>query len=179
MLFRTRWQIPAACLMLTAFSATGDAQERATSFDQLRMLVRTGDTLTVHDISGHAIEGKIGALSPSSIELVTAQGRSRLSEPEVVTVTQRQRPVRKGMKYGVALGAALGAVAGLRSREPGYFLAGAIFFGGIGTGIGAGLGAAAPRDTVIFSHPDAAARKVTVSPLLGGRKRGVRVTVGF
>ncbi len=66
-------------IVLAVFVASApiaEGQEPAASFEQLRLLVRAGDRVTVTDAAGRETEGKIAALSPSRLEL-TVNGRRR------------------------------------------------------------------------------------------------------
>ena len=48
------------CLLLCASATRVEAQETASSFDQLAVLVKRGDEITVVDASGEETRGRIG-----------------------------------------------------------------------------------------------------------------------
>lgn len=93
------------------------AQDVATSFEQLRALVKPGDTVYVTDASGRRTKGKLGELSAASLELLVRQTQSdgsekwvpkaRLSEGEVRQITrERHDSLWNGALIGLAVGAA-------------------------------------------------------------------------
>jgi hypothetical protein len=186
MLFRNTWQVPAACLMLIVPTATVGAQEAASSFDQLRMLVKAGDTVTVTDTSGHEIKGKIAEISSSSLALATKDGRSTLAEGDVTTISkQRHGSLATGAKWGLGVGGGLGLIVALSFLGDGcsdcaaYAVVSGGLYAGLGTGIGVGVSAATMHRKTLFSRPGAAPSKLTVSPLLTHSRKGVLVSYGF
>ena len=74
----TLWQWVMVCLLLTAAVPQVEAQELASWFDQLLVLVKPGDTVSVTDGTGRETGGTISALSSSSLEL-TVDGSRRAS----------------------------------------------------------------------------------------------------
>src|SRR5262245_13063107 len=98
---------------LLSIAAAADAQEVATSFDQLRLAVRLGDTIKVVDGSGHEISGRVLNLTSSSLDLRTSTGEVRLAEDDVHVIrVRRHGDLGHGAKWGFGVGAALGALAG-------------------------------------------------------------------
>ena len=174
----------ALALLTTATSA--QAQEIATSFDQLRVLVKPGDTVTVTDSSGHENKGQVLAVSATSLEVTVDGARRSWAESQVRMVSeQRHASLGTGAKWGFFIGAGLGALAGVAAAAEGYsggesvsfaFFAAGIY-GGIGAGIGVGVSALIRRSEAVYvGRPSSVA--LTVSPVLGHRK-GVAVSVGF
>jgi hypothetical protein len=73
--FRVRSWGRILCILLFAGTATAaDAQEIAGSFDQLRVLVKPGDTVTLTDSTGNETRGKILTLSSTSLALSVGDG---------------------------------------------------------------------------------------------------------
>lgn len=105
------YAVAAAALALLVIA---DAQVLAGTFDQLRVLVKPGDTISVIDPTGNEIRGKIETLSSSSMALLVAGRRRDLREDEIDTIRQR-RPdsLRNGALWGFGIGAGLGTLAGL------------------------------------------------------------------
>ena len=64
-------------LLLCAGGTRVEAQEVASSFDQLAVLVKPGDKITVVDVTGRKTEGRIGKLSRDTLTLVTPAGPRR------------------------------------------------------------------------------------------------------
>ena len=71
-----------ACLLLTLGASTTEAQVTPSSFEQLRVLVGPGDTITVTDTMGEEVTGRIAELSSSSIGLLVEGVRRDLREEE-------------------------------------------------------------------------------------------------
>jgi hypothetical protein len=146
-------------LILALLATTGEAQELAGSFDQLRVLVKVGDTIRVTDRNGHDLRGAISELSPSSLALQVAGRRQTFLEGDVEAIHQR-RPdsVANGAKWGFAVGAGLGVLAGITIASEYEGSSGtalipmlALVYGGIGAGAGAGIDAMHSSDQVIFA----------------------------
>ena len=168
-------------LLLIVASAAPAAAQTAGSFEQLAVLVESGDRITVTDSSGREHTGRIIDLSPSGLELWTDGAHQDFREAHVHTISRmRQDTLRNGAWFGLAVGAAIGATYFI----PKYDIAGryaAMFFGlwaAAGTGVGVGLDALVPSRQVIY-QPTGAARRVTVAPLLASNRRGLVVSFGF
>jgi hypothetical protein len=63
-----------ALLLATATASTVEAQDAVNSFDQLAVLVKPGDTVTVTDGAGRETRGSIAAVSSASLELMAGGG---------------------------------------------------------------------------------------------------------
>jgi hypothetical protein len=63
------------CLLLCAGGTRVEAQGVVSSFDQLGVLVKPGDKITVVDVTGREVEGRIGKLSRETLTLITGAGR--------------------------------------------------------------------------------------------------------
>ena len=162
-----------------------EAQEVASSFDQLTVLVKPGDQITVVDVSGRKTKGRIGKLSRDELILVNSAGPRRLGEVDVATISQRRDD-------SLMNGAIIGAVAGTA-----YFVTGVVLLSdsdggdviiptliawgvvtaGIGAAAGVGIDALISRRHVIYQKP--ARSRVSVSPVFGRGRRGAAVTVTF
>ena len=86
------------------------AQEVATSFEELRRLVKPGDTIHVTETGGATIKGKLAGLSAASLELRVQ--RDALSPPLGLSerdvnhiVVERFDSLWNGMLIGLAVGA--------------------------------------------------------------------------
>ncbi len=176
------------------------AQVVATSFEELRALVKAGDTVYVTDASGRRTKGRLGELSASSLELLvrktgpdgreTFAPQARLSEGDVrLIVRERRDSLWNGTLIGFAPGATIGVLllffgAGcdcytIESRAP---IAGGVilFVGGIGAGIGALVDASIhKRATVYYRAPGQQSSRVQVSPLFSKSGAGIQMFVGF
>ena len=128
------------------------AQTVATSFEQLRTLVKPGDTLHITETNGRKISGKLGELSTLSIELVA---KARLSEGDVrQIVLERRDSLMNGTLIGLAVGAGpfLLARLKLRGTEAEINAAVATVIGGaIGAAVGAAIDALKTKRTVYIT----------------------------
>jgi hypothetical protein len=148
-------RVTAFCLVFAAIAAVAGAQDPATSFEQLRARVGSGDRVTVTDTAGRDRTGTILALSASSIELIVNGSRATLRERDVRTITRSRRDSRwNGTLWGAAIGAGVGALLAIptirgHSKEYGAENSGGIWemFALLGGGIGGGTGFVA--DTLV------------------------------
>ena len=70
MLAREMKNVTVAAGLIALTAAPALAQEKATSLDQLRVLVGRGDAVRVTDVDGHEMKGKIEGLSGSELALM-------------------------------------------------------------------------------------------------------------
>jgi hypothetical protein len=177
----------AAFLLLCAGATRVDAQDVASSFDQLAVLVKPGDKVTVVDGTGNKTDGRIGALSRERLTLVTPAGPRELGEADVAVVRQRRDD---SLKNGAIIGAVAGTayyitMAAIFSRysDGGDIIVstavtGGVLFAAMGAAAGAGVDALITRRQVIYRKAPSD-KRVSVSPLIGHGHRGAAVTVRF
>lgn len=145
-------------LLLTLPVPGVEAQELAGSFDQLRVLVKAGDTVRVTDRTGDEVRGRLTDVSSSSLMLRVNGARRTFLEGDVAAIHQR-RPdsLANGAKWGFAVGAGLGVLAGVviasEYKDGGTAVIPllALTYGGLGAGVGAGIDAMHSSDQVIFA----------------------------
>jgi hypothetical protein len=183
-------------VLLAAAHGAG-AQTVATSFPELQGLVRRGNTIHVTDASGKRTKGKLGELSPSTLELLVYKRgydgtealvpQARLSEGEVrqILVERRDAPWRGTLIGLAAVGGpwALVCSHGCIYGEPGgeNFIR---FTALITTGIAAGIGtlidvAMVQRTMVYYKAPSPRAAAASISPLVSPSGAGVQVALRF
>jgi hypothetical protein len=140
-----------------AAAAPSDAQEiTAKSFDQMRMLVKLGDTVTVTETAGDMTTGRLAELTPSSLGLLVHDQQRNLRETDVVVITRHTHAnLATGARWGFGVGAVLGLVGGLAVSSECRSCAGFVpvmtaIYGGMGAGIGVGIAAMTPARPVIF-----------------------------
>jgi hypothetical protein len=164
-----------------------EAQGVASSFDQLNVLVKPGDKITVVDLAGREAEGRIGMLSRDRLTLVTPAGPRELGEVDVAQIRQRRGdPLQNGAIIGAAAGAGYGLalLAIVVSADdgggpiPAGVVIGMVVFTGVGAAAGAGIDALITRRQVIYRKPPGESR-LSVVPLFGRGRRGVAVTLKF
>src|SRR5436190_12991628 len=98
-------------VFLTASATAGQAQELAGSFDQLRVLVKTGDRVRVTDSRGQDVRGSIADVSSSSLALTVGGTRRTFLEADIAAIHQRRNDsLANGAKWGFVVGAGLGVL---------------------------------------------------------------------
>jgi hypothetical protein len=159
------------------------AQELANSFDQLRVLVKAGDRLTVTDEAGQETRGRVVRIAGTSLE-IDAEGVTRIfQQTRVTTIRQRhQDTLANGARIGFGIGAGFGALVGFAVANDLGASAGAVpaimlVYGALGTGIGVGVDALVSTNRVIFSRPPTSSVQLRAAPLVGPTARGVRLTI--
>lgn len=85
---------PSGCATLLLVLAvgvpiTGEAQEIASSLDDLRALVKVGDDVIVSDLQGRETQGRIVGISPSSLGLIVGGVRTDFAADALDTVSRR------------------------------------------------------------------------------------------
>ena len=162
-------------------------QAVATTYGELRTLIRPGDTLTVTDTSGLQVSGKVTELSASSLALMV-DGRPReWREADVATITERRADsLVNGTLIGLGVGALTGSVLlwamGRDSDVPtsaGMLLLGGAAAGAIGAAIGARADAVQTTQQVVFRRQPASGVSVMIAPLVGPAGAVARVSVRF
>ncbi len=146
----------AAFLMLAPAGVT--AQTVATSFSDLPAILRSGESVDVTDAKGQSLRGRIGALTPSLLELMARRRApdgtealvsiARLAEADVRMIrVARRDSLLNGTLIGLAVGLGIAALpaAGIfcnPNYEDGPPLSSCLSFLGVLGGIGAGSGLA-------------------------------------
>lgn len=195
----SRWIVRASVALVAMAPLHAHAQIVATSFDELRPLVKRGDRIEVTDASGHVQKGRLGELSDASLELLefktAPDGRERLlpraslRASEVLRIRREDRDsILNGTLIGFAPGATIGVLilfmgAGcdcytVASRAPIAFATMA-FAGGIGAGIGAAVDASMFDRTIVYFRPRPRAGGLAVHPLLTPSGAGIQVSLSF
>ena len=92
-----------------------EAQELAGTFDQLRVLVKPGDTLTVVDDAGQRVRGKVVSLSNSVLNLTVSGTPRQFLSTDVNTIEKRGADsLKNGALIGLAVGGGIGAAGNAR-----------------------------------------------------------------
>jgi hypothetical protein len=166
----------ASVLVLT--SSLAHAQQLAGTFDQLRVLVKTGDTLTITDASGHRVRGKLVDLSMSSLVLEASGARRRFQDIEVGTIEKRgSDSLKNGALIGLSIGAGVfGSAIAAATGDAGFAALGALVYGGIGAGIGVGFDALVEGPRVIYAATPSGSRAFQIAPILSRSRKGVTLS---
>ena len=181
---RPGWRSVFLCLLVSTCSQPAAAQGIAGSFEQLQLLVRPGDTVTLTDTSGREATGKIADLTSSMLVLMEKGSRRELSEREVTTIRQRRSDsLANGAIWGLAVGGLLatGMVAAFWEGDDdiGPAAVGVALYSGVGAGIGAGVDALITRRHVIYQRRSTSAVEIGIVPLMTDQRKGALVSVRF
>jgi hypothetical protein len=148
-------------------------------------IVNLGDTITVTKASGGKLTGSIADMSPSSISVLAGGTRHSLAEADIKTISrQKQASVAAGARRGLLIGAGLGIFAVASSGgyaydgKFAYMMIAGVLYGGIGSGIGAGIAGLNTRTQVIYSG-DPSRVTLSVSPVLSRARKGVSLSMRF
>jgi hypothetical protein len=173
-------------LVLAAWLESGVANaQQARSFEQLQMLVRQNDRITVTETGGPMIVGRVVELTDSTLQISTANAVRELSERDVLRITDR-RPdsVGNGAKYGAIVGAILGAVGAIAFAVDDYedctgcVVASVPIYTALGIGTGVAIDAMIVRERTIFTGLPTSAR-VFAKPVLSASNRGLSIGVSW
>ncbi len=179
------WSWAMVGLFVTVAAPTVAAQELASSFDQLSVLVKPGDRLSVTDGTGQVTSGILEALSSSSLDLLVTGSRRSFVESDTRTIRQRRSDsLKNGAFWGLGIGAGLGLTTLIDTEESpalpaGEAVAATAVFAGLGAALGIGLDSIFRSDDVIYSRPGRGSARLTLSPLLAGGRRGALLSLGF
>jgi hypothetical protein len=147
-------------------AAQHDEPGVATSFEQLRVLVMPGSSVTVTDPSGSVTSGRIASLTSTELALLIDDAPRRYGEMDVSTIRQRRGDsLANGARWGFGIGAGLAALAlvALATCDicdgdigPGVSVAVVALYGAMGTGVGVGVDALIRRQQTVYRRPAAA-----------------------
>jgi hypothetical protein len=179
----TRLRVLLSAVVL-ALAHGAHAQDIASNLDQLRVLVRSGDSLTVTDAAGDELRGKLYELSATSLVMQARGHRYEFSGDDIRRITQAQHAdLGTGAKWGFGVGAGIGllAMTSVASNCHGcgaFVLVNTVMFGGVGAGTGVAIAASIMDQRVIYSRPGLPAR-IAVAPLIDRDRQGIRVSLRF
>jgi hypothetical protein len=169
------WTVLAVFVILAPSPA--QAQTVASSFEELRQLLKKGQTVVVTDASGQQIRGKVGDLSPSSLTVLIPDART-FGEDAVAEV-RRPNSWKKGALIGAGVGAGLAIWDySIDPSEPGNAAITAVAIG-LGTAIGAGIDALVGKDGKLLYRPRQRTFSLAIAPLARADRQGVLVSVRF
>lgn len=185
-------------LLLLVTPHVTSAQVVATSFEELRPLVKSGDTIYVTEVNGRKTKGRLGELSQSSLELLIRKSgpdgrdvfepQSRLAERDIRQIQiERGDSVLNGTLIGLAVVGGPWLLVCNPATDWCYYNDGANLFRVIAlitSGIGAGIGAlvdAGIRERVLvyYQIPGRQSEGVHLSPFVSKSAAGVRISMQF
>ncbi len=182
-------------------AAQGPPETPVAAFDELPLLLKLGDRITVTDDTGRELQGELIDLSPSALSVLVdephdlqdtdmagktwcpdgwrciAHTRYDLQETDIAGIRQQHSDsLKEGALRGFIAGAAIMSVL-LLSYE--YFHPGVVVGAGVwGVGIGAAMDRALVGSRVVYDTRGSS-RRVSVSPLISRDRTGVAVSLGF
>jgi hypothetical protein len=168
-------------LLLAAPPARG--QEVATTFDELRRIVRIDETISVTDNVGATHKGRLAGLSISSLQL--RQGSApptAFVERDINNVAAvRADPLWNGMTIGFAVGAApVVLIGGAASGRPSQVLAVAAGYGTIGLLTGLLIDVVNRQTITLYVHaPEPRFSRVVVAPIYSPTRTGIQLIATF
>ena len=180
----------AAVMLVTALTAVpllAMAQEPVRDFAQLNTRLRPGDTVWVTDAQGREVKGSILSLAADAL---TLEGRARtFGAPDVRSIQVRRADslgngalIGLGVGGGLALTACLIAASDDDGNKAGCAAA-ALFYAGIGSGIGVGIDALIPgKKLVAYRAPGSTAQphaRLSIAPLVTPRAKGAVLSFAF
>jgi len=162
----------------------------ASDADAIRQRVKEGQKVRVTDDQGREWQGRIDALAPDNLVLLTKE-RQRRDVPyaAILRIDRPRDTLANGARFGFVSGAVLGLVAVIAEEnadcDPGAFFscgdptaAAYVLFpailGGAGAGIGIGIDALVRRDPTLFRRGDS---RVVLAPSLGRGVRGLSLSL--
>jgi hypothetical protein len=194
---KTGWIVAALVGALSLASpAPCAAQEPVTLFSQLAGELKPGDTIWVTDANGRELKGKMGALEPGAIT-VRGRGGRTLNRSDVRQVTVRRGDsVANGATIGLAVGALAGLGAGIAGcaaypkddplrGEACLMAIGLFWMPGMAAGalVGVGIDALIPGKQVVLYRASgsngASHARLSISPVIAARTKGVAIAVSF
>jgi len=177
------WRLALLSAAALTVAGSAHAQTTANNFEQLSLLVKSGDRVSVTGSSGGIVEGRILDVRPSAMTLnVNGQPKEFMLD-DVRAISRRQHAdLGKAAWWGFGIGVGLG-LAGLPATEcrlgaecAQVALTMPLMVGGISAAIGAGFAAATTRDRVVFVRPGTGNIKLAAEPIVDRTHAGVRLT---
>jgi hypothetical protein len=153
------------------------AQTVANSFEELRQVLKKGQTVVVTDASGQRTKGKVADVSPSSLVVLIPEARTFTEG--IVTEIRATDPLSNGALIGAAIGTGLAMWDYLIDpSEPGNAVVFTVAIG-LGTAVGAGIDALVNRGGKVLYASPRQTRRLMISPVLGKDRQGALVSVRF
>jgi hypothetical protein len=153
------------------------AQTVASSFEELRHVLKKGQTVVVTDASGRRTRGKVADVSPSSLVVLVPEARTFTDG--TVTEVRVTDPLSNGALIGAATGTGLATWDYfIDPSEPGNAVVFTVAIG-LGTAVGTIIDAFVNRGGKIVYPSPRRTRRVMISPVFGKNRHGARVSVRF
>jgi len=160
-----------------------NGQEVATTFEELRRIVRIDESISVTDSAGATHKGRLASLSASSLQLRQGSGpRATFTERDVNNVSAvRRDAVWNGMMIGFAVGATpVALVGGAASARPSDVAAVAAGYGTLGLLTGLLIDVVNKQTLPIYVHPPPSrSSRIRLAPLYSSRRLGLQLVAAY
>ena len=179
-------QLFGACVLLLMMSTPALPQTPSSSFEQLiaEDAIQPHKTVYVTDNWGRRVKGRLAELRPGSLVLMQGSRKIQMTEADVNRI-QRGDSLQNGLWLGLGAGVAAAWIAPHLFCDLPDDECAAIIFVAIGLpsiaagGVTGALVDAAIKKTIFQYAGPRGSAQIQVSPVLGGRRAGVRATIRF
>jgi hypothetical protein len=180
MKYRNAFWTTAITLMFLFLGFHEATAQTAQSFEQLQMLVKPGDKVSVTDELGVVTEGQIAGLSSALLRLRVNSSIRELSESDVKSIHQRRNDsLKNGALIGTGVGLGIGAFGAVGcALSDGYCSV------GDGTGVGAAIGVGIDalfksKETIYLGRTKVTLNRHSIKPILSPSRKGAAMSFSF
>lgn len=162
-------------VLVVFVAGRAQAQELAGTLDQLRVLVKPGEQLTVTDTAGKSLRGRLTQLDDSSLVLEDGKHTYRFGTVDIERISRRGGDsVGNGASIGLAIGAVFGAGVAISVGETLYAIPAGLVYGGLGAGIGVGIDALIRGQRLVYVRSKTT---LSLAPIISRERKGVMLTL--
>jgi hypothetical protein len=185
MKYRHAFWTTAITLMFLFLGSIEATAQTAQSFEQLQLLVKPGDKVSVTDPLGVVTEGKIEGLSSALLRLRVNSAIQDLSESDVKMIRQRRNDsLKNGALIGTGIGAGIGVIYAIACATydctAGETAGGALIYTGFGAAIGVGVDALIKsKETIYLGRTKVTLNLRSIKPILSPKRKGVAMSFSF
>jgi hypothetical protein len=178
---RIMWHVTACATTLLLFPMSGGAQVPATSFDELRQVLRAGNDVTVAGTDGRITKGKLVEVTASSLTVERYRWpwqkrvENNFGDTAVTTVKRMDSPW-EGLLLGFAAGSIPTIIAGCHKNWRGEACA---LVGVVGAAIGGAIDVRHNKTVYRAGTPPAGRGTVSLSPSLSTKAAGATLSLRF
>jgi hypothetical protein len=153
----------------------------ATTFDELRRVVKIDDTVVVTDTAGTIHKGRLAALSDSELQLHGAGAPRGFSDRDVNNIAvERRDPLWNGMLIGFGAAAAPVALTGVgAAARPSDIAAVACAYGTLGLLTGLVIDAVNTDRVTIYGRRAESRSRIAVHPILSPSRTGIQIVARY
>ena len=170
----------AVTLAFLVFASSELSAQQANSFEQLQVLVKPGETVTVTDVNGTQSRGIVAELSRTTLRLGAAGVSRELTEADVLQIRQRRGDsLANGATVGAVAGGVLGILGAIllcAGEDCGAVVIPVLaVYTAMGTGVGVGIDALVVRQQIVYQR----VARTGFSPVFSGGRKGIAFSVSF